>query len=59
MKIVHFLSRFKHLKKKLGTSWRAFCDPRTPLSAKLILSLAILGYVIMPLDAIPDFIVFF
>ena len=58
MKALHLLSRFKHLKKKLGTAWRAFRDPRTPLSAKLILSLAILGYVMMPLDAIPDFILF-
>jgi uncharacterized membrane protein YkvA (DUF1232 family) len=59
MKVFHLLARFKNLKKKLGASWRAFRDPRTPLWAKLLLSLGILGYVLMPMDALPDFILFF
>jgi uncharacterized membrane protein YkvA (DUF1232 family) len=59
MKIVHLLSRLKNLKKKLNHAWKAFRHPKTPLTAKIVLSLGILGYVLMPMDALPDFILFF
>lgn len=59
MKFFHVLARFQNLKKKLGHAWKAFVHPKTPLLAKLLLSLGILGYVIMPMDALPDFILFF
>jgi uncharacterized membrane protein YkvA (DUF1232 family) len=59
MKFFHLIARFKNLKKKLGHAWKAFRHPGTPLIAKLLLSLGILGYVLMPMDALPDFILFF
>jgi uncharacterized membrane protein YkvA (DUF1232 family) len=58
MRFFHLLSRFKHLKKKLGHAWKAFLHPKTPFIAKILLSLGILGYVLMPMDALPDFILF-
>lgn len=59
MKFLRFLSRFKNVKKKLGHAWKAFLHPKTPFIAKLLLSIGILGYVLMPMDALPDFILFF
>lgn len=38
---------------------KVFIHPKTPLLAKLLLSLGVLGYVLMPMDALPDFILFF
>ena len=43
------------LKRELIVYRRVLADPRTPVSAKIFLGLAI-GYLCMPFDLIPDFI---
>jgi len=40
---------------KLKFGWRVFRDPETPFAAKCVLP-AVLAYLAMPLDLIPDFI---
>ena len=40
---------------KLKCGWRVFRDPETPVAAKCVLP-AVLAYLAMPLDLIPDFI---
>ena len=45
----------KSFKRELAVYRRVFADPRTPVSAKAFLGLA-LGYLCMPFDLIPDFI---
>lgn len=55
------LSKWKRLAERLSEEvyvvYAAARDPRTPWYAKL-LALAIVGYVISPIDLIPDFIPF-
>jgi uncharacterized membrane protein YkvA (DUF1232 family) len=43
------------MKRKLGLAWRMFRDPDVPLSAKTVMP-AVLMYLAMPIDLIPDFI---
>jgi uncharacterized membrane protein YkvA (DUF1232 family) len=45
----------KSLKRELTVYRCVLADPRTPVSAKVFLALA-LGYLCMPFDLIPDFI---
>jgi uncharacterized membrane protein YkvA (DUF1232 family) len=45
----------KSFKRELTVYRRVLADARTPVSAKIFLSLAI-AYLCMPLDLIPDFI---
>ena len=40
---------------KLAFGWRIFRDPNTPIVAKAVIP-AVLAYLAMPLDIIPDFI---
>ena len=40
---------------KLSFGWRVFRDPETPVVAKCVIP-AVLAYLAMPLDIIPDFI---
>ncbi len=40
---------------KLSFGWRVFRDPETPIVAKAVIP-AVLAYLAMPLDIIPDFI---
>jgi len=40
---------------KLKFGWRVFRDPETPLAAKAVIP-AMIAYLAMPLDIIPDFI---
>lgn len=41
--------------RELPALWRAWRDPRTPLAAKALL-VAALGYVLLPMDLVSDFI---
>ncbi|TAK59372.1 MAG: DUF1232 domain-containing protein [Dehalococcoidia bacterium] len=43
------------LRAKLKFGWRVFRDPDTPIVAKAVIP-AMLAYLAMPLDIIPDFI---
>jgi uncharacterized membrane protein YkvA (DUF1232 family) len=43
------------LRAKLAFGWRVFRDPDTPIVAKVVIP-AVLAYLAMPLDIIPDFI---
>jgi len=43
------------LRAKLTFGWRVFRDPDTPMIAKVVIP-AVLAYLAMPLDIIPDFI---
>jgi uncharacterized membrane protein YkvA (DUF1232 family) len=45
----------KAFRRELIVYQRVLADPRTPITAKLFLGLAI-GYLCMPFDLIPDFI---
>ncbi len=45
----------KHLKTEAQVLMIAYKDSRTPLSAKILISLTI-GYLLSPIDLIPDFI---
>jgi uncharacterized membrane protein YkvA (DUF1232 family) len=45
----------KSFKRELTVYRRVLADPRTPVSAKVFLGVAI-GYLCMPFDLIPDFI---
>ena len=45
----------KSFTRELKVYRRVLADPRTPISAKIFLCLAI-GYLCMPFDVIPDFI---
>src|SRR5437868_14513486 len=45
----------KSFKRELAVYRRVFADPRTPVTAKVFLGLAV-GYLCMPFDLIPDFI---
>jgi uncharacterized membrane protein YkvA (DUF1232 family) len=45
----------KSFKRELTVYRRVLADPRTPVSAKIFLGLAI-AYLCMPFDLIPDFI---
>jgi len=49
------ITRFHRFRAELGLLWRAFRDPSTPMWLKLAM-LAVPGYLLMPLDIIPDFI---
>jgi uncharacterized membrane protein YkvA (DUF1232 family) len=50
------LKRFaKEFKRELEVYRRVLKHPQTPLTAKVLLGLAV-GYVLMPFDLIPDFI---
>jgi len=40
---------------KIKFAWRVFRDPETPLPAKCVMP-AVIAYLAMPLDLIPDFI---
>jgi uncharacterized membrane protein YkvA (DUF1232 family) len=55
----HMLQKSKEFarafKRELIVYQRVLADERTPLSAKILLGLAI-GYLCMPFDLIPDFI---
>lgn len=62
-KILHNLfmknkKSYLYLWEEFKKAKKAFLHPKTPFIAKLLLSLGILGYVIMPMDALPDFILF-
>ncbi len=46
---------FNNFKKELKTYQLVLKDPRTPKSAKILLGFAI-GYLLSPIDLIPDFI---
>jgi len=54
-----FLNRLKSKVKKLKTEIQvlsiAYSDPRTPWTAKLLIGLTV-GYLLSPIDLIPDFI---
>jgi uncharacterized membrane protein YkvA (DUF1232 family) len=45
----------KSFKRELAVYRHVLADPRTPVSAKVFLGLAV-GYLCMPFDLIPDFI---
>ncbi len=47
--------RAESFKRELTVYRRVLADPRTPVSAKVFLCLAV-GYLCMPFDLIPDFI---
>lgn len=56
MKIIHKLkARAQNLKQDIPTIYLALKDKDTPLSAKILATLA-LGYALSPIDLIPDFI---
>lgn len=45
----------KRARREVEVYRRVLRDPRTPVSAKIVLGLAV-GYLMMPFDLIPDFI---
>ena len=55
MRTMTLLARFTRFRAELGLLWRAFRDPATPMWLKLAM-LAVPGYLLMPLDIIPDFV---
>ena len=48
-------SKVKKLKKEIQVLTIAYSDPRTPWTAKLLIGLTV-GYLLSPIDLIPDFI---
>ncbi|RKS53574.1 uncharacterized protein DUF1232 [Gillisia mitskevichiae] len=48
-------SKVKKLKKEIQVLSIAYTDPRTPLMAKILIGLTV-GYLLSPIDLIPDFI---
>ena len=48
-------SKVKKLKKEIQVLSIAYSDPRTPWTAKLLIGLTV-GYLLSPIDLIPDFI---
>ncbi len=44
-----------HLKSEIQVLMIAYKDPRTPLSAKILIGITV-GYLLSPIDLIPDFI---
>lgn len=51
------LNRFLQFRTELGTLWRAFMAPETPLHLKALMLLVPL-YLVSPIDLIPDLIPF-
>lgn len=49
------ITRFMTFRRELGTLWRAFLSPGTPLHLKALM-LVVPLYLVMPIDLIPDFI---
>ncbi len=47
--------KVKHLKSEIQVLSIAYSDPRTPWTAKLLIGLTV-GYLLSPIDLIPDFI---
>lgn len=50
-----FKQRIKQLKSQIYILYLALRDPRTPLLAKIVITLVV-GYILSPIDLIPDFI---
>lgn len=48
-------SKVKKLKKEIQVLSIAYSDPRTPWTAKLLIGLTV-GYLLSPIDLVPDFI---
>ncbi len=51
----NLLARFVTFRKELGTLWRAFMAPETPVHLKALM-LLVPTYLLSPLDLIPDVI---
>ncbi|MDB5541742.1 MAG: hypothetical protein JWQ89_3469 [Devosia sp.] len=49
------LARFLTFRKELGTLWRAFVAPETPVHLKALM-LLVPAYLLSPIDLVPDFI---
>lgn len=57
MKSFWFITRFMTFRRELFALWKAFMAPGTPLHLKALM-LLVPGYLLFPIDLIPDFIPF-